>query len=134
MDIYEFIAEYGIISLSIATALGLAFNSLMKKVVNGLVIPLLGILFDVKYLSNYVLKFYNQKILVGDILSSLLTYIILVVIIVIFGHYIFHDFIKKINQLKQQNEKKIIEQQMKTNHLLNEIKYIHKNMVLPTSI
>lgn len=129
MNIYEFLAHYGIIGLSIATAIGLSFNKFIESLTHELLMPLIGIIIGVKNIKDYSVSIGNQIFDVGIIISTLLSYIIILSLVIIFGYYVFWRITKKIRDVAIDLDKKSLEEQEKTVKLLRELKTIQKNKV-----
>jgi large-conductance mechanosensitive channel len=124
MDFYEFIADFGIISLSISTALGLAFHDVVRSISREIFIPLIGYLFNTKNFKNIQYKVGHQTIDVGSIISSILTYISILLIVIFLGYFVFHNLIKKITDLKKKHDQQLLEEQRKTSDSLAKLYHL----------
>ncbi len=127
MNFLEFIANYGVIGLSISTALGLAFHSVVQNITNEIILPFIGILFGIKKFKDLTWTYMGQIINVGLILKSILGYLINFGIIVLFGLVFFRDISKQVHNIKKQNELDILDEQKQTKSLLQELVELEKN-------
>lgn len=121
MNIYEFIANYGIIGLSISTALGLAFYEIIKNISGEIVIPFIGILLGIRKFSELHVIFKGQNINIGIILKGIITYIFTLLFIVGIGYYIFGNLLKHIHEKKVSIDRQTLEEQKRTSDLLSQL-------------
>lgn len=126
MNLYEFIAHYGIIEFSIGTALGISFSKFIQSLTHELIIPMIGIFFKIKNLKNYSVVFKNQIFDVGIILSSLISYIILLLLIILFTYYIFGNIVQKIRDIKLKISKETLEHQRNISKHLEDLVRLQK--------
>lgn len=126
MDLYDFLASYGIIGLSISTALGISFNNIMESISAEIVLPLLGALFGIKNFKDLHMIILNQDVNIGRIIQSILSYITILTIIFVLSYFFFYKLIIKINELKKKHEQQLLEEQSKTVGLLQDIKELEK--------
>jgi len=119
MNLYEFISHYGIVGLSIATAVGLSFSTLVNSISNEFILPLIGILFHVRNIKGYNIKIMGNDFGIGIILSNILSYLVLVSIIIGVGYYLLYFFTSKIREIKLETDK---EQLQTSKEILLELK------------
>lgn len=126
MDFYEFIADYGIIGLSISTALGISFNDVISNITGEFIIPLIGLAFGIKKFKDLHITMWDQDIFVGGILKSLISYTSIIIIIYMLAYYVFHDLILEVRRIKKEHEKSILEEQKKTSNTLQKLYELEK--------
>lgn len=128
MNLTQFVAHYGLIGFSLSTALGLAFSDVIKNISEEVFMPLLGIIFNIKNLSEYTVRIMNQDISVGLVITSILSYFFTISIIIFFGYYVFYEFTKNIRELTISRQREISEHQKKTGEVLEKIHNLQKEM------
>lgn len=121
MNLIQFISHYGLIGFSLSTALGLAFSAVIKNISEELIMPLFGMLFHVKNISDYSFEIMGQDIAIGIVVTSILSYVVTIGIIIFFGYYVFYEFTKNIRELSISRQRDIFEHQKKTSDYLERI-------------
>lgn len=71
----DFIKNYGVLPLAIGVVLGSAVNDFVKTLVDGLVTPLISLIFHGGALQSYQYNFHGAIFKFGAVLNSLLTFI-----------------------------------------------------------
>lgn len=104
MNFYEFLAAYGIIGFSVSTSLGLSFYNFINSISDEIIIPFLYMIFNVK-------KFYAP-----NVVSNLITYILIISIIYVLSTFFFHNLITTVHKLK--NNQKLLDENIKIRKLL----------------
>lgn len=127
MDFYEFMADYGIIGLSISTALGIAFNDVIQNLTTEMIIPVIGKIFGIKKFRDLHIAVWGQDIFVGGMIKSLISYLSIIGVIYLLAYYIFDDIVKKITELKKEHERKILDEQKKTSETLKKLYELQKD-------
>ncbi len=92
-----FLKEYGIMGLAIAVVIGSATKDLVNAVVDGLIMPLVGIVLPAGEWQAYTVRFMTADIQVGQLLAAVLDFAIIALVI--------YAFVKLV--LKQEEVKKI---------------------------
>ena len=75
-EFMAFIKQYGVIGLAIAVIIGGKLNSLVTAVVDGLLMPLIGLLPIGGTWQAWEIPIGNQHLLVGPILSALVNFLV----------------------------------------------------------
>lgn len=128
MNLIQFISHYGLIGFSLSTALGLAFSAVIKNISEELIMPLFGMLFHVKNISDYSIQIMGQDIALGLVVTSVLSYVVTIGIIIFFGYYVFYEFTKNIRELSISRQREISEHQKKTGDFLEKIYNLQKQI------
>jgi len=79
-----FLKEYGIIGLAIAVVIGSATKDLVNEAVDGLIMPLVGIVLPAGQWQEYTVRFMTADIQVGQLLAALLDFAIIALLIYAF--------------------------------------------------
>jgi large conductance mechanosensitive channel len=82
----EFIARGNVIDLAVAVVIGAAFTAIVNAIVQGLVNPLIGVIFQLGDLSHWVLKAHTlsggvANFQIGAILVSIINFLAVAVIV-----------------------------------------------------
>ena len=80
----KFILRGNVIDLAVGIVIGAAFNSVVQAFVKGVFTPFLGILGGIPDFSNFAFKIGASKILLGEFLNSLLSFLIVATAIYFF--------------------------------------------------
>lgn len=80
----DFLKEYGVIGLAIAVVIGSATKDLVNAVVDGLIMPLIGIVLPAGQWQEYTVAFMTAEIQVGHLLAALLDFFIIALVIYAF--------------------------------------------------
>ncbi len=75
-EFMAFIKQYGVIGLAIAVILGGKLNALVTAVVDGLLMPLIGLIPIGGSWQTWAIPVGNQQIQVGTILGALINFLI----------------------------------------------------------
>jgi large conductance mechanosensitive channel len=75
-EFMAFIKQYGVIGLAIAVIIGGKLNSLVTAVVDGLLMPLIGLLPIGGTWQSWEITVGSQHLLIGPILSALLNFLL----------------------------------------------------------
>ena len=121
MDLYEFLADYGIIGFSISTALGLSFFQIMKNISSEFTIPIIGALLNIKDFKNLHINVANQDIYLGKLISNILAYLSIIGIIFLLSRLFFHKLITNVSKQKNLHKQNLLKEQEKTSNLLQKI-------------
>ena len=122
MDITEFIAHFGIIELSIGTALGLGFKHAVDSITRDIVKPILQAFFHTKELHKLYYTILGAKFNVGDVLLAFINFIVLILVILSIMYFFLSPLLKKILEEKTQSDKRNIEQNTKIISVLKDIR------------
>jgi large conductance mechanosensitive channel len=76
-----FLHQYSVIGLAIGVVMGTAVNSLVQSIVQGLVLPLIGLIIPNEGFQKLVFHARGVDFKVGDVLSSLLQFVIIAFLI-----------------------------------------------------
>ena len=57
----------------------------------------------------------------GKIITSLLTYLFILLIIIFLGFFIFHNLFKKISELKKKHDQQLLDEQRKTTKSISKL-------------
>lgn len=121
MSLYDFIAYFDFVSLSIAMAIGMSFNYFVKILTKELLYPLIGIGLNVKNIQEYRVKIRGTTLNIGLVISALMGYIILVLFIIFFGYYIFGGVLRELKNRKTKTNREILKQQEETSDYLKHL-------------
>lgn len=80
----EFLKEYGVIGLAIAVVIGNATKDLVNAFVDGLIMPLIGIVLPAGNWKEYTAGFMTAEIEIGHLLAALLDFTIIALVIYAF--------------------------------------------------
>jgi len=78
-----FLHQYSVIGLAIGVVMGTAVNSLVQAIVQGLILPLIGLIIPNEGFQKLVFHVRGVDFKVGDVLSSLLQFVIIALLIYI---------------------------------------------------
>ncbi len=121
MNLYEFLANYSIIGLSIATALGLSFYYFISNLTHDILLPLLSIILGIKDLRKKSIKVLGNTIFIGRFVSVTFSYILSLIIILLLIHYLLGDIMDKIYKIEKKHDTDLLEREDKENHILGQI-------------
>lgn len=113
-EFIKFIANFGIVEMALATAFGLAINTLIKEINSALLIPVLEKFFDFSYLK------YNG-IDIGRIITAFIEFTALTSVILFFTYYVLGYFLDRVIEHKQKMPKKELELEKEQTNLLHKI-------------
>lgn len=104
MDFYKILSSFSIVDFSVGTALGLSSQEFVYNIVDGVVLPLLFILFATsrKSVENKVYVMKGVSFHWGQLLISFIKYLTLLLIIVIFLLYVIKPVSEKVIEHKTQ--------------------------------
>lgn len=122
MDITKFIAHFGIIELSIGTALGLGFKHAVDSITIDLIKPILQAMFNIRELRNFSYNIMGARIGVGDALLSLVNFLVLLAVIGTIMYFFLMPLLKQILDEKTQSAEKNVEQNKNMIQILKDIR------------
>ena len=128
MDITKFIAHFGIIELSIGTALGIGYKELITNITRDIFKPILQYFFRIKELDNYYVNIIGINFGVGNVILALINFSILLGFIFITMYLLLSPLIDKILAEKTRSDKKNIEQNTKVIQILSDIRDKNKKV------
>lgn len=92
----DFLQEYGVIGLAIAVVIGNATKDLVNTVVDSLVMPIVGIVLPTSNWEQYTVSLLSAEIELGQLLASLLDFVIIAFLIYLFVKLVLkHEDVKK---------------------------------------
>lgn len=77
----DFIREQGVVGLAVGFILGGAVSTLVAKIVSGIVMPLIGIIFDSSGLAKASTKVGGETIMWGSVVDALINFIIIAAVV-----------------------------------------------------
>lgn len=80
-EFMDFMKTFGVIGLAIAFIIGQAASGLITALVNDIINPLIGLFLPAGDLKAMSLTVGNSKFLYGDLISSLINFLIIAVIV-----------------------------------------------------
>ena len=114
----EFALKGNMLDLAIGLMLGTAFNSVVKSIVDDILMPIVGALIGGRDFSTFVYKFYDAEIKYGMLIQNLVNFIIIA--------FSLFMVVKVMNKLKRKKEEveEVVEEPKKSDEalLLEEIK------------
>lgn len=90
-EFMTFIKTYGVIGLAIAVIIGGKLNALVTAVVDGLLMPLIGLLPIGGSWQTWEIPIGAQKLLIGPILSALVNFLIVALLIFWFAKKVLRE-------------------------------------------
>ena len=123
----EFALKGNAIELAVGVVVGSAFQSIVKSLVNDIIMPLISLLFGNVDFSDWVWKIGNTNIPYGSFISSIVNFVLVAFSLFLVVRYI-NKLNKKIEEAAKEAKKlesKKIEELRKKNKLFN--KFIKKN-------
>ncbi len=90
-EFMAFIKQYGVIGLAIAVILGGKLNSLVTAVVDGLLMPLIGLLPIGGTWQAWEITVGEQHLLIGPILSALLNFLVVAWLVFMFAKKVLRE-------------------------------------------
>lgn len=122
----EFAFKGNSIELAVGVIVGGAFQSIIKSLVNDIIMPLISLLFGKVDFSELVLKIGNTDIPYGSFLSAIINFILVTFALFLVIKYI-NKFNQKLEEAKKQEAKRI-EKLRKKNKFLS--KFIKKEEIV----
>lgn len=113
-EFIKFIANFGIVEMSLATAFGLAINTLVKELNSAVLIPVLNKYFDFSHL-----KF--DTIDVGRMITALIEFTALSSVIFFVTYYVLGYFLDLVIEHKEKMSKERLEVEKEQTKLLKKI-------------
>jgi large conductance mechanosensitive channel len=93
----EFLKEYKILGLAIAVVIGNTTKDLVNAAVDGLIMPLIGIVLPVSAWEEYTLTVMTAEIQTGQLLAAALDFLIIAFLIYLFVRMVLkREEVKKI--------------------------------------
>ena len=125
----EFALKGNAIELAVGVVVGTAFQSIVKSLVNDIIMPLISVLFGNVDFSDWVLKIGNNTVSYGSFISAIVNFVL-----VAFSLFLVVRYINKLNKKIEEaakaaklQESKKIEELRKKNKLFS--KFIKKTEV-----
>ena len=119
----EFALKGNAIELAVGVVVGTAFQSIVKSLVNDVIMPLISVLFGNVDFSDWVLKIGNNTVAYGSFISSIVNFVL-----VAFSLFLVVKYINKLNKKIEETAKaakiqeaKKIEELRKKNKLFSKI-------------
>lgn len=113
----EFALKGNAIELAVGVIVGSAFQSIIKSLVNDIIMPLISLLFGKVDFSEWILKIGNTTIPYGSFISNIVNFILVAFALFLVVRYI-NKLNKEIEEAKKENAKKI-EKLRKKSRLFN---------------
>ena len=126
----EFALKGNAIELAVGVVVGTAFQSIIKSLVNDIIMPLISVLFGNIDFSDWVLKIGNNTVGYGSFISAIVNFVLVAFTLFLVVRYI-NKFNKSIEEAKKQEAKRI-EELRKNSKLLN--KFIKKPTETPEDV
>ena len=123
----EFALKGNAIELAIGVVVGTAFQTIVKSLVNDIIMPLISVLFGNIDFSDWVLKIGNNTVAYGSFISAIVNFLLVAFTLFLVVRYI-NKLNKKIEEATKEAKLKEtlkIEELRKKNKLLN--KFIKKS-------
>lgn len=102
----EFALKGNAIELAVGVIVGSSFQSIIKSLVNDIIMPLISLLFGKVDFSEWVLKIGNTTIPYGSFISNIVNFILVAFALFLVVRYI-NKLNKEIAEAKKENAKKI---------------------------
>lgn len=115
----EFALKGNAIDLAVGVIVGGAFQSIIKSLVNDIIMPLISLLFGKMDFSEWVWKIGNTIIPYGSFISAIVNFLLLAFSLFLVVRYI-NKFNEKLEEAKKQEAKKL-EKLKKKNKFLKKI-------------
>ncbi len=96
-EFLEFLKNYKVVDLAIGVVIGSAVKDLVTSIANDLLMPIIGILTPDGSWRSIVINIYGSELKVGNLIGSLLNFLIIALIVFI--------VIKKILKIEKDNIK-----------------------------
>jgi len=77
----DFLAKYGVIQLAVGVVIGSAVKDLVSSIANNLIMPIVGILTPDGSWQNWIIETGGAKFGIGELLSSLLDFLIVALVV-----------------------------------------------------
>lgn len=126
----EFALKGNAIELAVGVVVGTAFQSIIKSLVNDIIMPLISVLFGNIDFSDWVLKIGNNTVGYGSFISAIVNFVLVAFTLFLVVRYI-NKFNKSIEEAKKQEAKRI-EELRKKSKILN--KFIKKPTETPEDV
>lgn len=102
----EFALKGNAIELAVGVIVGSSFQSIIKSLVNDIIMPLISLLFGKVDFSEWVLKIGNTTIPYGSFISNIVNFILVAFALFLVVKYV-NQLNKEIEEAKKENAKKI---------------------------
>lgn len=102
----EFALKGNAIELAVGVIVGSSFQSIIKSLVNDIIMPLISLLFGKVDFSEWVLKIGNTTISYGSFISNIVNFILVAFALFLVVKYV-NQLNKEIEEAKKENAKKI---------------------------
>lgn len=78
----EFIMRGNVIDLAVAVVIGAAFNTIVEKVVDALINPIIGLFFNAESLDNaLIIPIGNGEIMLGVVIGAVINFVIIAAVV-----------------------------------------------------
>ena len=119
-QLIDFLSNFDIIGLTIASIIGLSVSSVSKTFTNQIVMPMVEPYFSDNW-KNYTIKLGESKLGIGLLLSDII-YLLIVVFTMFIIYSLFKNYLSNIIDKKNSKNKKLYNYQIKMINELSEIK------------
>lgn len=123
----EFAIKGNIIDLAIGVIIGGAFQSIVKSLVNDMIMPIISIFTGNMDFSNLVLQVRNSKIAYGSFLTAIINFLIIA-----FSLFLLVRYINKLNKKIEEAKKQELEKLNKTKLFKRKSRKVTKKEEEPT--
>lgn len=116
----EFIMRGNVIDLAVAVVIGAAFNSVVERVVDSLVNPIIGLVFQADSLDTaLMIPVGNDHIALGSVIGALINFIIVAAVV-------YFAFVMPMNKARDMRSPEEVEEAPSQEDLLAEIRDLLK--------
>jgi large conductance mechanosensitive channel len=77
----KFLLRGNVVDLAIAVVIGVAFTDIVKVLVRGLIMPLIGVFGGLPDFSGWVVTVNNSQFLVGEVINAAISFVIIATIV-----------------------------------------------------
>ena len=76
-----FLDQYKVLGLAVAFILGVYLGALVKSLVGDVILPIIGLVYPSANLTSYSTIFRGQTFMLGDLLNSIITFVIVALVV-----------------------------------------------------
>lgn len=129
----EFALKGNAIELAVGVVVGTAFQTIIKSLVNDIIMPLISVLFGNIDFSEWVWNIGNNKVAYGSFISAIVNFILVAFTLFLVVRYI-NKINKQIEEAKKQNAAKLEKAKMENAKKIEELRKKNKlfNMISKT--
>ena len=102
----EFLSRGNVLDMAIGVVMGAAFKTIIDALVNGILMPVIGLIFNTESLADYAIQIGDATIAYGTLIDSVIDFVLigLFIFIIVKVMNTYHEKMEKLRKAKQKEE------------------------------